>query len=94
MTTPQEIAAAIEEALDLGGHLLIRFAHAQVRQLKSSEVELLVDTLKAAQPEDIERRALQPGGLRAQGRRFRLDREARDCIRQAGGYPHPRTAYD
>jgi hypothetical protein len=43
---------------------------------------------------DIERRALQPGGLRAQGRRFRLDREARDCIRQAGGYPHPRTAYD
>lgn len=52
MTTPQELAAAIEEALDLGGHLLIRFAHAQVRQLKNSEVELLVDTLKAAQPEE------------------------------------------
>jgi hypothetical protein len=49
MTTPQEIAAAIESALEGGGHLVIRFAHSQMRQLKYSEVELLVATLKGAE---------------------------------------------
>jgi len=50
MTTPQEIAAAIEQALDVGGHLVIRFGHGQMRQLKIEEVDLVVATLKAASP--------------------------------------------
>ena len=53
MTTPQEIAAAIDSALEAGGHLVIRFGHGQMRQLKLEEVELLVATLKgSAVPEE------------------------------------------
>lgn len=48
MTTPQEIATAIETALDMGGYLVIRFAHGNMRQFKTEELELLVATLKAA----------------------------------------------
>jgi hypothetical protein len=57
MTTPQEIAAAIDSALEAGGHLVIRFGHGQMRQLKMEEVELLVATLKGS--------AVPEGGARA-----------------------------
>lgn len=47
-TTPQEIAEGIQEALDKNGGLVIRHGHGQLRQLKPSEVELLVAALRIA----------------------------------------------
>lgn len=50
MRTQQQLAEWFEAALDNGGHLVVRFAHDNMKQLTVEEVSLLVATLKAAPP--------------------------------------------
>jgi hypothetical protein len=50
-TNVQEITAAIEDCVEHGGKLLLRFGHGQIRQLGWEDSEMLLNALRTPAPE-------------------------------------------
>lgn len=50
--TREQLATALEDCIEQGGYLVIRFNHSQMRQLREAETLMVIDALKGqARPE-------------------------------------------